>query len=1622
MSTHHPNTGISSVFKSITKSFKQSSTHAAHSPSKTSTINTTKRVPVLINPTIVGIGVSGGGSDVVQELQSLLQQLQPNNGVSNSTKVSTMERVIECVAKYNVSSSLAEIWYFVRDYANPTNSSGSSRLRRSTLKLLVECVKNDKGGSSSSGNVGSGNGVIGTRSNYFNDVIRYCKHTISKNMDPDFDLFLETVSVLTDNGINVHDFLIYDDDKRRLDGFLEASLSVMSSSARKYKFESEERDAELKSTDDEFSNLIELLEYVKNCLRYNYTTLNESLVNSIIYYVTKIGNVTMNKSILYSVVGVLNAMFIFGNFPSDNFGRILKLLSSILGSGIDNSLNDIVWESVMNLTQDETFNLVIKNLCENIANPDLQRYRRNQSQSDYQQHHRQQQYQFPIAPENSPIYSCIGSFQLIHKLHLQNAIEANTTSTINSISIEYNYFKIIRASKVALSYNIPMINTAYLRSMDKLLAKESYFDNFGIRFTDSFEKILPFQMWYSNNCSIYDILKSLKVNNHSDKRYIESICDSLQSLYENHELPTPKDKLISFFLYNSFDIPAGSRLFVLKYYEEEKLCSLLSPFWKDNCLKILNCFYYDYDEGEEQDDAISEVRIKCLEVMLNGLRISNSIFASSDVNYDLIIDIFKRSKRETDESVLNYLIDEVFSYVCLQSPTPVFRQLMGIIIPLYIEKRPVTKPESIYSRSFVSISSQASSTNNSANQTSKKFLETITKGLILVFLKCCIENPERASETFDLLISVAEKCSNSANNSNILLILCKLFVRIRVTKEFYVYVTQPSDMMGLASAFKRDAANTPQLDSYKWSYPEHVSYLREDCFNKPNKKLLLKLNEDNYSEIGKYYIDIRAWIRLALKVMQTFISWECYSYVWGHLCTQLSNMNLFMHCEEEIVELRKVICEQLTLNLPSQLVLPAAVGGSEMTKGDLQVAFVRSLSALIGYHDRFSKFDEDQIVNSLIFGLSSWEKTAIPCINILTVCCYEIPMSIKKYLGLILTKLQTRVTSVYASTHTLEFLMSLIHLPTLTSNFTMEEFKRVFGIAFKYIEYANDAQIRKLQIDSTAPEENISFIQTHGVDAEVEQTPSTQQQQQIGVINILSQYIRMMAYNVIANWFLKINVYDRKKLSSFIVKNLISCQNKSTLLDEQTRGFLDFIVRFTYSNVPLSLIMNSGTTGNYDVEKRETILNRWIIGDCSILSIETDQANGDSNIIIRRPTGMTRLKVQLNGEDAVTKGVVHHPNYFLLQLYDNNMDKKHKPIPIIEDSIVLRALAVLDRIPGVEFHKVGIVYIGKGQTQENEVLRNKVGSKDYQLFLSKIGQLIKLKNNKSVYVGGLDTENDVDGEFTRYWRDKTSQVIFHITTMMNNTEENDLDEDAGEVQRSIDLKKRHIGNNYVNVFFDESDKEFNFNLIKSQFNFLSVVISPYAISKNITIEGDDDNLKKDIKFFKVKTFRRSGVPAIFATCHFKIISQDKLPNFIRNLVILANEFATVWHNNPGTSYTSNWAQRVKQLQTLKKKAQENYQESLKKEEEIKEQQQFTSDYQDKSSNGLMTAQSLFEQLSGSGGVNSGTVPPSTTGNSNALNASGIINSNKEIYNDYTFSPNETLNELYQLVEFNSYTS
>ncbi|CAI2163456.1 15408_t:CDS:2 [Funneliformis geosporum] len=276
-----------------------------------------------------------------------------------------------------------------------------------------------------------------------------------------------------------------------------------------------------------------------------------------------------------------------------------------------------------------------------------------------------------------------------------------------------------------------------------------------------------------------------------------------------------------------------------------------------------------------------------------------------------------------------------------------------------------------------------------------------------------------------------------------------------------------------------------------------------------------------------------------------------------------------------------------------------------------------------------------------------------------------------------------------------------------------------------------------------------------------------------------------------------------------------------------------------------------------------------------------------------------------------------NPSFLFLQNSPYpDLISKEAPRPLPEEESTNRALSVLDRTPVVDFHKIGVLYVGKNQTDEIEILSNVHGSQDYIEFLNKLGNLIRLKNCKNVYTGGLDTEYDIDGEYAYYWKDDITQVIFHCATLMPT----DLDRDpqcAG--------KKRHIGNDFVTIVFNNSGQEYAFDTLPSHFNFINIVISPHS-HQDFFISSLQSSKTNNNSFFKVIMQRRSDMPEIGPITEFKMVSATALPAFVRQMALHANIFAQVFLQSGGSrnvEYVSNWKDRLRQIKRLKERTGSN---------------------------------------------------------------------------------------------------
>jgi len=234
-----------------------------------------------------------------------------------------------------------------------------------------------------------------------------------------------------------------------------------------------------------------------------------------------------------------------------------------------------------------------------------------------------------------------------------------------------------------------------------------------------------------------------------------------------------------------------------------------------------------------------------------------------------------------------------------------------------------------------------------------------------------------------------------------------------------------------------------------------------------------------------------------------------------------------------------------------------------------------------------------------------------------------------------------------------------------------------------------------------------------------------------------------------------------------------------------------------------------------------------------------------------------------------------------------------------------RFLGLLDRIPVIDTHKVGILYVAPGQTSEIEILRNTHGSPAYTRFLEGLGRLIYLRGQVDVYAGGLDP--DEDGDYAYAWWDDIGQILYHTATLMPNNQ-NDP---------HSNWKKRHIGNDYVRIVWNDSGQPYRFDTLTTQFQFVNIVIEPHSVG---SIAAFSNNIHEN-EYFKLTLQLAPGMTEFAPVGNLKLISAENLPLLVRQLSILSDRFAKVFADTQGdtvrTPIKTNWHERLESIKRFK---------------------------------------------------------------------------------------------------------
>ena len=540
--------------------------------------------------------------------------------------------------------------------------------------------------------------------------------------------------------------------------------------------------------------------------------------------------------------------------------------------------------------------------------------------------------------------------------------------------------------------------------------------------------------------------------------------------------------------------------------------------------------------------------------------------------------------------------------------------------------------------------------------------------------------------------------------------------------------------------------------------------------------------------------------------------WEVYVYFLDHLPSLLGNHSMFEERIDFITKLGQVICDMLERGA-----YPDPPAATELTKSQLTVRLVRILTAVLSYHRHLTKQKTVNMASTILGVAGSRDYiVSIPCIHALTICCYEIPDLMSSYMDDVIDKMSRMVTQRYLAIHVLLFLAGLSRLPQLFHNFQAHDYKKIFGVCGSYLQ----------------------SIKGSSALLDRQQTPSSDQSSRANeeTTDALPQYVYALAHHVIVFWYLALKHDHRSGLKDFITSFLRhTTADEQDVIEDQGLVTLDFIDRVDAEAV------NQFPGQEQELEffgfKDGNIITRHRIAGVLLITTRTAMRTGKSVVIIRRSTGTTvhgilrgtepdpeyRMSVEVTKDTTDQDFVNIIPEDWGGRTYGRiHVPSVTSPLgsfditTLPEDGAVQRAMGSFDRTSALDSHKAGVIYIGEAQKTEEEIFQNVQGSPDYVDFITDLGSLRRLKS--AIFnTQGLDRTEDADGRHAIVWNNDVTELVFHITTLMPNNDDTSL---------NTANKKRHIGNDFVNIIFNNSGLPFDINTFPSQFSAVYITITP----------------------------------------------------------------------------------------------------------------------------------------------------------------------------------------------------
>ncbi|EPS39017.1 hypothetical protein H072_7218 [Dactylellina haptotyla CBS 200.50] len=1442
--------------------------------------------------------VAAGGS-----IHTHHQLLQLKHGNPLPMRINAAENLCRTIVDYPISS-VSTVWLTAQDLADIQNPPEA---RHAAFRLLIACISQSEGSSL--------------------DRITYFRAIANNHSTNDFELQLEALVALTNNGKDLVAF------ERDIQPLLSRWLKAWFREAAAARQARKRDNYPTSSFSPAESNLQQLFSFLISVVKFSFKTFQEKELVPLLNDILSICKKTTSKEDITRSLMFIDVLITYGYIPKPSLTPCIEVLCGAYATIRD--LTDATWNAICNLCKSYMAHnsiLALKSILESPSRKETQF-------------------------NSNTLRGAVCFFERLLLGAGDNGLPELQISTV------------MTAYKASLSANNPRLELDLCRAIFNILSKREVVEQ--ITFD---EWAMPLDIVHQCATRAAERLQSIAPNQDATAKKdnvaiavyasVSQIIAQLEKLCASVDFNS-SEVVMDFFFKLHPHLPDSCAELVINYYATEHLCYPSCSAWLLNSRRLIDIFFKNTGRPYHMRISILSL-IKDVYETIKEVCDEHSLHA-------LIVAIFDVMPGEHDVRVLEMLV-RVAVDVAKDGGELLFQKIMTVMAET-LENHSTkggSANGSVGNGSNSSVDDASSGTTKTVTPTSPSNI--IARGFTWIFIQNFQSNPTRAVAVYDELLRIA---GSNLYELDARLTAARLLVRIRADSENYICLVEDTESHTLAALFgktERSADELARSDSESsevmglsapslgrntslrnvgshgtlprsasrgnmekyvrvkpkpplWTYPE-VRAFPEPLPQVASQELSCSVETfDNGSGTGlemmpeRKVLNLRKWLDIVNLVIENGAEFEFFSYILVHLPAQICNKTLFSNCAEQIQHMRLIICEQLHTNRLPNVELPA-----DVKKAEMAVALIHILTILIAYQEHYSRMDQEAIVKAFQLGLHSWQRTAKPCIHALSICSYELPMATTKFLPGILVKLSQIITNSAVSVHILEFLSLLAHLPSTTVNFTEPDYKSVFAIAFRYIQHTKETHLSRTTSLHRATGKEIS--------PDISITNSHQQEQPQ-----ISQYVLTLAYNVISTWFLALKLSDRAKYVTWITRGLILGDGgQKDVLDEQSQASIDMLRRFTYADVDLkNHVKGVQPVGHMNSSKS------WLLGS-KIITINTSIITGASQVVIRQPSGTSSFNLSpesqqaqsihqgsftsealsvnngSGGESPIDRSHHHHlleatrqpavlPSHVLMQITTDVSSEISRPVLLPEDDQTNRAISVFDRIPVVDFHKIGVVYVGSGQTEETEILSNVMGSSDYTDFVDKLGDLIALQGS-TINSGGLDREHNMDGEFAFYWNDKITQIIFHVTTMMPTNRIHDP---------QCTNKKRHIGNDFVNIIFNNSGLAYKFDTIPAQFNFVNIVITPEAKTGFIATRLKNWD-EADKLYYKVQVMVKPGLPDISPAGggEGKMVSGKHLSATVRNLALNASVFAHVY-NEGGMDFVSNWRHRLRGINKLRER-------------------------------------------------------------------------------------------------------